>query len=117
SAVEGDARQRAGGGLPMSARRRVSVLLVTAMLASCQSARRMEPLAKPDATAVPPSGPYVVDGHFVDGPPLPGLAFAPSEGTSAPKAVSGTVTACCAGNACNGHCVFTDAGQVGCPCE
>jgi hypothetical protein len=92
------------------------VVLAVAVLACCQSARRMEPLAKPDPAAIPSSGPYVADGVFVAGPPLPGLRFAPSEGTCAPKAVAGTATACCGGNACNGHCVFTDNGRVGCSC-
>jgi hypothetical protein len=87
-----------------------------ALLASCVAADRMEPLPTPDRSAIPPSGPTVVEGRFVAGPPLPGLRFAPSEGTCAPKAIAGMATACCAGNPCNGHCVLGDDGRVGCSC-
>jgi len=50
----------------------------------------------------------VEEGRLVAGPPLPGLHFAPSEGTCAPKPQPVAFTACCSDKACNGHCVYAE---------
>jgi len=77
---------------------------------------RVAPLPVPDKAAIPDSRPYVENRGFVAGPPLPGLHFAPSEETCAPPARPLSFTACCGGNACNGHCVYADNGRSVCSC-
>jgi len=91
-------------------------LLAGVALGACATGDHIGPLATPDRALIPPTGPYVVDGQFVAGPPLPGLRFAPSVGVCAPPPIAGTATACCDNNACNGHCVLGDDGRVGCSC-
>ena len=91
-------------------------LLVGVVLGACAGRDAIGPLATPDRAAIPPTGPYVREGQFVAGPPLPGLRFAPSVGTCAPPPIAGIATACCDSKACNGHCVVGDDGRVGCSC-
>jgi hypothetical protein len=91
-------------------------LLAGVLLGACATGTPIGPLATPDRALIPPSGPYVVEGDLVAGPPLPGLRFAPSVGTCAPPPIAGMATACCDNAACNGHCVLRDDGRVGCSC-
>ena len=86
------------------------------LLSACSMQGQVAPLATPDARAIPDSRGAVVDGKLVAAPPLPGLRFAPSEGVCAPPRQPVSVTACCGGNACNGHCVAGAAGLTECSC-
>ena len=93
------------------------VLLLWLVLLGCtHNTGKVAPLKVPDQGAIPDSRGYVEDGRLVAGPALPGLHFAPSVGTCAPAARPLAFTACCGGNACNGHCVYVDGGGSACSC-
>lgn len=89
------------------------ILLIACLAAfSCSESREMKPLKEPDRAAIPTTTGYVTpQGEIVAGPPLKNLNFAPSEGSCAPVAKRGTITACCDEKACNGHCVFAEDGR------
>jgi hypothetical protein len=92
-------------------------LVFCILLMACTTSGKMAPLAVPDRNAIPDSSRYEEDGKLIAGPPLPGLHFAPSEGTCAPAARPLAFTACCGENACNGHCVYAeDSGASVCSC-
>ena len=95
---------------------RIFIILFSLLMTSCMDTGKVEPLAEPDKTAMPDTSGYVEDGVFVGGPALPGLHFAPSEGSCAAPRQTLQVTACCSNQSCNGHCVYTDSGATACSC-
>jgi len=95
---------------------RTLIFMLMVLLTACTSRGEVAPLPTPDQVAMPAPTRYVVDGNLVAGPPLSGLHFAPSEGSCAPPARPVSFTACCGGNACNGHCVYAEKGASVCSC-
>ncbi|HEV7239194.1 MAG TPA: hypothetical protein VGQ36_08135 [Thermoanaerobaculia bacterium] len=95
---------------------RTVVAILCVLMFGCAETRRMEPLPVPDREKIPDNTGYVQNDEFVAGPPLKGLAFAPSEGNCAPERKPVTFTACCGGSPCNGHCVYADDGKTTCSC-
>lgn len=91
-------------------------LALFVLLTACKQVGEVKPLAVPDEAAMPPSTQYVTDGNLVAGPPLPGLHFAPSEGTCARPARPLAFSSCCGGSACNGHCVYAEDRSSTCSC-
>ena len=90
------------------------IVLIACLAAfHCSASHEMKPLPQPDRAAIPSNaGTVTPEGQIVAGPPLKNLNFAPSEGSCAPPAKRGTVTACCDDKACNGHCVFAEDGKT-----